>query len=58
MVSWAMAEYSRSGLPVLIRGDRQADFGVAIELLAALPRGITKSVLATLFISSMLTLLL
>jgi phospholipid/cholesterol/gamma-HCH transport system permease protein len=32
--------------------------GSRFELLAALPRGITKSVLATLFISSMLTLLL
>ena len=32
--------------------------GSSSELLAALPRGITKSVLATLFISSMLTLLL
>jgi phospholipid/cholesterol/gamma-HCH transport system permease protein len=32
--------------------------GSRSELLAALPRGITKSVLATLFISSMLTLLL
>jgi phospholipid/cholesterol/gamma-HCH transport system permease protein len=32
--------------------------GSRSELLAALPRGITKSVLATLFISSMMTLLL
>ncbi len=32
--------------------------GSRSELLAALPRGITKSVLATLFISSMLTLML
>ena len=32
--------------------------GSRTDLLAALPRGITKSVLATLFISSMLTLLL
>jgi biopolymer transport protein ExbD len=36
VVSWALAEHERSGLPVLIRGDRQADFGVALELLAAL----------------------
>jgi biopolymer transport protein ExbD len=34
VVSWAMAEHARSGLPVLIRGDREADFGVALELLA------------------------
>ena len=36
VVSWAMAEHGRSGLPLLIRGDRQADFGVALELLAKL----------------------
>jgi biopolymer transport protein ExbD len=34
VVSWAMAEHARSNLPVLIRGDREADFGVALELLA------------------------
>jgi biopolymer transport protein ExbD len=36
VVSWAMAEHTRTDLPVLIRGDREADFGVALELLAAL----------------------
>ena len=36
LVSWAMAEHSRTGLPVLIRGDRKANLGVALELLAAL----------------------
>ena len=35
-VSWALEEHERTGLPVLIRGDREADFGVALELLAAL----------------------
>jgi biopolymer transport protein ExbD len=35
-VSWAIAEHTRTDLPVLIRGDREADFGVALELLAAL----------------------
>jgi len=34
VVSRAMAEHARTGLPVLIRGDREADFGVALELLA------------------------
>ena len=36
VVSWAMAEQARTGLPLLIRGDREADFGVALELLAEL----------------------
>jgi biopolymer transport protein ExbD len=36
VVSWVMAEHARTGLPVLIRGDRAADFGVALELLAEL----------------------
>jgi biopolymer transport protein ExbD len=36
IVSWAMSEHSRTGLPVLIRGDRKADLGVALELLAEL----------------------
>jgi biopolymer transport protein ExbD len=36
IVSWAMAEHSRTGLPVLIRGDRKANLGVAVELLAEL----------------------
>jgi biopolymer transport protein ExbD len=36
IVSWAMAEHSRTGLPVLIRGDRKANLGVALELLAEL----------------------
>jgi biopolymer transport protein ExbD len=36
VVSWAMAKHSQTGLPVLIRGDRQADLGVAVELLAEL----------------------
>jgi biopolymer transport protein ExbD len=31
-----MAEHRRTDLPVLIRGDREADFGIALELLAAL----------------------
>ena len=35
-VTWAISQRARTGLPVLIRGDRQADFGVALELLAAL----------------------
>ena len=34
--AWVMSEHARSGLPVLIRGDRKADFGVALELLADL----------------------
>ena len=38
LVSWAMAEHTRSGLPVLIRADREADFGAALELLAALQK--------------------
>jgi biopolymer transport protein ExbD len=36
IVSWAMAEHSRTGFPVLIRGDREADLGVALELLEEL----------------------
>lgn len=36
LVIWAMAEHSRTGLPVLIRGDREADLGIALELLAGL----------------------
>jgi biopolymer transport protein ExbD len=36
IVAWAMAEHRRTDLPVLIRGDREADFGIALELLAAL----------------------
>jgi biopolymer transport protein ExbD len=36
LVSWAIAEHNRTDLPVLIRADREADFGVALELLAAL----------------------
>jgi biopolymer transport protein ExbD len=36
IVSWAMAEHSRTGLPVMIRGDREANLGVALELLAEL----------------------
>ena len=36
IVAWAMAEHRRTGLPVLIRGDREADLGIALELLAAL----------------------
>jgi biopolymer transport protein ExbD len=36
LVSWAMAEHSRTGLPVMIRGDRKANLGVALELLAEL----------------------
>ncbi|MBN2552406.1 MAG: biopolymer transporter ExbD [Spirochaetales bacterium] len=36
IVSWAMAEHSRTGSPVLIRGDREADLGVALGLLAEL----------------------
>jgi biopolymer transport protein ExbD len=36
IVSWAMTRHSQSGLPVLIRGDREADLGVAVELLSAL----------------------
>ena len=36
LVSWAVAEHTRTDLPVLIRADREADFGVALELLAAL----------------------
>ena len=36
IVTWAMAEHRRTGLPVLIRGDREADLGIALELLAAL----------------------
>ena len=36
IVAWAMAEHSRTGFPVLIRGDREADLGVALELLAQL----------------------
>ena len=36
IVVWAMAEHRRTGLPVLIRGDREADLGIALELLAAL----------------------
>ena len=36
VASWVMAEHARTGLPVLIRGDRKADFGVALELLADL----------------------
>jgi biopolymer transport protein ExbD len=35
LVAWAMAEHTRTNLPVLIRGDRESDFGVALELLAA-----------------------
>jgi biopolymer transport protein ExbD len=38
LVSWAMAEHSRTGFPVLIRGDREADLGVALELLAELQK--------------------
>jgi len=36
VASWAIAEHARTGLPLLIRGDREADFGVALELLAEL----------------------
>jgi biopolymer transport protein ExbD len=36
IVTWAMAEHMRTNLPVLIRGDREADFGIALELLSAL----------------------
>jgi len=36
IVAWAISEHARTGLPVLIRGDREADFGVALELLAEL----------------------
>jgi biopolymer transport protein ExbD len=36
IVGWATAEHRRTGLPVLIRGDREADLGIALELLAAL----------------------
>jgi len=36
IVAWAISEHARTGLPVLVRGDREADFGVALELLAAL----------------------
>jgi len=36
LVARAVSEHTRTGLPVLIRGDREADFGVALELLAAL----------------------
>jgi len=38
LVSWAIMEHGRSGLPLLIRADREADFGTALELLAALQR--------------------
>jgi biopolymer transport protein ExbD len=44
IVSWAMAEHSRTGLPVLIRGDREADLGVALELLAELQEAGLESV--------------
>ena len=36
LVAWAMSEHRRTGLPVLIRGDREAELGIALELLAAL----------------------
>ena len=36
IVAWAISEHARTGLPVLIRGDREADFGVALEFLAEL----------------------
>jgi biopolymer transport protein ExbD len=36
VVTWAMSEQARTNLPLLIRGDREADFGVALELLAEL----------------------
>ena len=36
IAAWAISEHARTGLPVLIRGDREADFGVALEFLAEL----------------------
>jgi biopolymer transport protein ExbD len=36
IVAWATSEHAETGLPVLVRGDREADFGVALELLAEL----------------------
>ncbi len=36
--AWAVEEHGRSGQSVLIRGDRQADLGVALELLEALQK--------------------
>jgi biopolymer transport protein ExbD len=36
VVAWATGEHAETGLPVLVRGDREADFGVALELLAEL----------------------
>lgn len=36
IVVWAITEHRRTDLPVLIRGDREADLGIALELLAAL----------------------
>ena len=36
IVTWAITEHRRTDLPVLIRGDREADLGIALELLAAL----------------------
>jgi biopolymer transport protein ExbD len=36
IVSWAMTEHSRTGLSVMIRGDRNASLGIALELLAEL----------------------
>jgi len=35
-VAWVMTEYFRQRRPVLIRGDREADLGVALELLSLL----------------------
>jgi biopolymer transport protein ExbD len=43
--AWAVAEHGRSGRPVLIRGDRQADLGVALELLEALQKAGLEGVL-------------
>ncbi len=35
-VAWVMTEYSRQRRPVLIQGHREADLGVALELLSLL----------------------
>lgn len=35
-VAWVMAEYRRAERPVLIQADREADLGVALELLSSL----------------------
>jgi len=38
LVSAVSRRYKQSGLPVIIRGDRTADLGAAVELLGALRR--------------------